>query len=163
MTEFKKGDKVTHCDEYFSGTFTVLAQYGRDVTVDDVEGRRRYFSATNLTKVEEPKPAVKVGDRVRLVHEGVVTGTSGTGISRSLQINGSARLLGKGETVEILERAPEPVKAGTVAASADAVYVQLPDGQVRATYVDEASKGFSQILSGPVTVWGKVIYEPASS
>lgn len=178
MSDFKKGDRVTHAMPDFPDTYTVVREaqsYRTHVYVLDSKGNELLFGSQNLTLVPEAafkkgdrvrvvgltdrwnglegvatgevsrpgkatfhfvdipgeRPArfsflasqlelivdetPKVGDRVRLVHEGVVTGTSGFGTGRALLIDGGARILGKGETVEILERAPEPYIRGTVA------------------------------------------------
>lgn len=175
MSEFKKGDRVTHAYPEFTETYTVEYTDKALAFVRDGAGVQYSFAMKNLTLVPEAafkkgdrvrvvgltdrwnglegvatgevsrpgkatfhfvdipgeRPArfsflasqlelivdetPKVGDRVRLVHEGVVTDISGRDSGRTLLIDGHARILGKGETVEILERAPQPYIRGTVA------------------------------------------------
>ena len=123
-TEFKKGDKVRYTAAY--GDYSeprckgaegvVVEVLGVDeVRVDWAETENRRPSLVvfpqNLEVIEESAP--KVGDRVRLVHEGVVTD-----ITRgSVYLDGKSRVLGQGETVEILERAPKAYAPGTFVTS----------------------------------------------
>jgi hypothetical protein len=127
MSDFNQGDRVRYVagPDYFvrdrvgeEGT-VVGEPDGKSIDVDFGYRHPVGVYLSNLELVERSAPAV--GDRVRVVHEGVVSSVDGKYFS--LEADGDFEFYdepGTSMTVEILERAPKPVETypvGTVAIS----------------------------------------------
>jgi hypothetical protein len=177
MADFEKGDRVrgnTHRDpgwgDVLEGTVVTVGSLTTALKLSDGSSGFVYTESLEPAPAEWEKELLgaddgpKVGDRVRFVHEGVVTYLGEAWV----EIDNSARVLGKGERVEVLERKPT-LRVGTlIRDDDDGLY--LIDGGPEPVFA-EGSDPFRSITYPTVASiesavragTAKIIHEPPSS